>query len=487
MSLEKLREIDAKTKPPNAELDWIMAANYYEDSSRLHTIEANKNLGVGLRSNDRPLELNLIRRIIDRQAVCYKSAPTRWLSAGATRLDDSDPTMVLLAQTLRRMQYDLGWRRADRLTTLHRQVAIRWYPSPSRRAVVMRVFEPYNFMRETDPSAADDVSADARFALLLSKIGAVETWEYWERTLDGWLMSLVDEKGALLADQPFALTGGVVPYQQPPVQMLYDEVPQGRAWLPPRGSRLAWARATNAMTEDLWALVVSQAHSERVLKTDDPGSAPTTTGPNTLMRLEREDDYQLVSGNPKISESREVLADLLRFWAVSEDLPSSEWDKNKTILTGVALMVQERPLDSRREERLPMAAENESLAFRLWRPVHNVNAFSWNVPSLPDDLELGVQLGSTKAPVNQRELQESSFGEIAIGAASVIDYLMAARGMNRADAIKEYERVQIDLDKYPTVKNPGMFASTGPKLAGVGASPEPLDSAPSVVHAINNR
>lgn len=488
VDIGSLREIDAKTKPGNAETDWIQAASYYDDSSRLLTIEANKTLGSGVRGNERPLELNLIRRIVDRQAVCYQASPTRWLSRGATRLDDSDPDMVALHQSLRRMQYDINWRRADRLRTLHRQVALRWYPSSTRRSVVMRCFEPFNVMRDPDPGSGDEISQDRRFALLLSKSGKDEVWEYWERMGGGeWMMAHCDQAGAELDEQPFAPTGLLCPYPLPPVQMIYDEVPQGRSWLAPRGSRLAWARAINAMTEDLWALVLSQAHSERVLKTGDPGSAPTTTGPNTLLRLEREDDYQMVTGSPKIAESREVLADHLRFWAITEDLPSSEWDKNKTILTGVALMVQERPLDARREERLPMAMSDESLAYRLWSPVHNDHAPEWDVPILPEEMELGVQLGATKTPINARELQEAKFAEIAIGAASLVDYVMESRRMNRHDAIKELERVAEDLREYPTAENPGAMASPGPRLAGVDATPEPLDSAPSVVHAIGAR
>lgn len=486
VDLASLKDIDLKTKPPNSEQAWIQLANYYDDASRLITIEANKSLGAGLRGNDRPLTLNLIRRIVRRLAVCYKAAPTRWLSQGATRLGDNDPDMVALHQTLKRMSYDIDWARADQLSTLHRQIAVRWYPSASRRAVVMRCFEPFNLIRDPDPTAGDDIASDRRFALLLSKQGNDEIWEYWERLDGGWYAALIDQGGALLVDQPFAETALMSPYNVPPVQMIYDETPQGRTWLPPRESWLSWARAINAMAEDVWALVLSQAHSERVLKTDDPASAPTTTGPNTLLRLEREDAYELVSGSPKISESLEVLANFMRFWALSEDLPSSDFDANKTILTGVALMVQERPLDARRAERTPLAASNESLAYRLWQPVHNDNAGVWGVPVLSDRLELGAALGATKEPTNARELHEAYFGELAIGSLSLIDFIMAARSINRADAIKEYARVQADRESYPAAENPGAMASEGPRLPGVNATPEPIDSAPSVVHAISS-
>ena len=149
-----------------------------------------------------------------------------------------------MLRTLRRSQMDLVLKRGDRLRALTGQVALRYYPSGSRRSVTPRVFYPQHVIREPGAGAPDQIEEDRQFALKLSG----DIWEHWQRIGEReWRMLLVDKTGVALDHQPLEFgDDGISPYgDQLPVQLIYDELPAGRAWLAPRCSRTAWQEAIN--------------------------------------------------------------------------------------------------------------------------------------------------------------------------------------------------------------------------------------------------
>jgi len=341
----------------------------------------------------------------------------------------------------------------------------------------MRIFEPYNVLREPDPSAGDMIENDRQFALCLAKTGQVETWEHWKRDGQTWRVQIVQTQGEreeLSSDQPFGSTALVSPYPVLPVQVVYDELPQGRAWLPPRASRIANQRAVNAIANDLWSLITHQAHSREVLKVDDPASAPTVTGHGGMYKLEPNDSYEMVTPNPKIKECQEVLDYLAMLWLLGEDMPLSDFDKSTQVLTGAALLVQERALNARREGQVPLALEDERLAWRKLRAVHNLHtranaSGTWDLPALAEDTELEVEIAEVTQPIDAAQLQNAMFRDIAGGAASIIDYIQARDSVSRKIAIETYERVKEDMTAYP----PGQLdQGGGPQAASVGEETE---------------
>jgi hypothetical protein len=466
---QELRDIDARTKPSGADDEWTLADAYYHDQSRATTVARLRQLGLGLAGNTRPLEVSLLRRVVDRLATIYDRAPTRWLTLGGTRLPEDDSDHRAMDEVLRRAQYNLAWRHVDRTRALLRQAVIRVYPSDPRRSTVVRVFQPHNVMREVDAGSPDTMDTDRQFALCLAV--DPEIWEWWTRTDDGWHMQWVDERGDPLDDerQPLVATGFVCPYRELPVQIVYDDYSGGRAWIPPRNSRSSWVEAINAMSNDLWNLVVHEAHDTKAVSTDSPEEVPSEHGPGKAWALPRDATVSVLTGNPKIAESKAVLNNCVRLWTLSEDLPTSEFDDAKQVVTGAALRVQQGPLLARREAQVPLAEEDERQAWRRLRSVHNVHASTWNVARLREDTEMDVEIGQVHLPVDQRELLDVASRSLALGTRSVIDVIQEQANVDRPTAIRIYERVAADREAYPIAVGSSDLAAMqdGPRLADV--------------------
>ena len=484
--MASLLELDAQTKPGGADDEWLRLVDYYEDRSRHLTKAKLLALGVGLEGNPAPLEVSLLRRVIDRLAVVYDRPPTRWLVRQGMRLPEDGAEHVTMIETLRRAQYDLAWRRADRLRALLRQCVLRVYPSDAKRGVVLRIFEPFNVARDPDPTVPDSLASDRRFALRIASSSSGETWEYWERDESGWVCAIVNESGSEVAEPPFP--GNRCPYPVVPALLTYDDFPGGRPWLSPRFSRTAWVESINAVANDLLALVRHEAHSTLAVSTDDAQSVPTEHGPGQVWALPRDATAAVLTHNPKLRESQDILESLVRLWTLSEDLPASEFDRSKQVVTGATLRVQNRPLIARREAQLPLAESDERVAWAALRGVHNVHADGWGLPRLAEDTELEVELAPVDVPSEARELLEAAAKSLVLGSKSVIDLIQAEANVSRAQAIRIFERVAADREAYPPPASPRLVEE-GPAVAEPPA-PEPPGSlveelgAPSMVDAL---
>lgn len=467
-SIAALKDFDRKAKPRLADQSNIMLGQLYEDSAGPEIIKRLKVLGVGLKDGmENPLAIGLLRRIIDRLAVVYDNPPTRWLRKDGKRLAEDSNEHETMIKVLERASYDLTWRRIDRMRALYRQIVGRVYPSDPRGSVRISVFEPFNVMRRFDPSAADQIEMDEEFALCLSVIGQAEQWEHWARVGDFWTMVVRNEGGEIIR-RPYEGTSDVTPYGkfELPVFGVYDEIPCGRAWLPPRASRESWSIAINAIAADLHSLIVHQAHARQVLKLEDTTQAPTVSGHSGAILLGKDESYEAVTPNPKIAECQEVLETFVRLFCSSEDLPAGEHDKDQVPITGAALKVREGALNARREAQVPLAGEDERTAYRKVRAVHNLHAGStpaWDLPLLDDTAELEVDIADLRTPTDPKELQLVAFADLAAGVASTIDYIQARDGCSRQGAIETYRRVQVDRSAFPAMT---VAAADGQRPAG---------------------
>lgn len=472
VDIQGLKDIDRKIKPGNAQDDWERAWRMYHDCSRVDTQARLRTMGVGIADNPSPLEVQLLRRVVDRLAVIYARPPTRWFVRAGERLSDTSYEHAQIIETLERSKYDLAMRHADKTRANLRQAVLRFYPSDTLGCVVPRVFEPHIVIREPSSTCPDVMDEDQRFALKL-RGGASpgdELWEHWEREGSTWTMAMVDGSGELIPDQPFAATSLVSPYEKLPVQMIYDGYPAGAAWLPPRASRVSWADAINAMANDLWALIHHEAHTQIVISTDDAKLVPKEHGPGVTWVLPKDAVAEVLSATVHMKEAQEVLDSFVRLWSLSEDLPISEFDRAKQMVTGAALKVASQPLIARRADQVPLACADERAAFERYRAVHNEHATAseaqaWQErETIADDLELDVEIAEMDVPTDKAEIQDVGAKQIMMGTGSVIDQIEAEYGIPRHEAIERYAQIQKDLDEYPPRADPaqGPGGTTNP-------------------------
>lgn len=492
--LEGLQDVSKKFKPSGADQEWTDLAAFYWDQARAQTAGDLKQLGTGLKHNSFPLDLApLLRQVVDRSATIYRQPPARFLvDVDGQRLDEDDDEHQLMVKVLERASYDVVWRRVDRLRTLLGQVALRFYPSDKRSAVVLRTFEPQSILREPDLACGDLMDHDRRFALKLEG----DRWELWYRHPDGsgrWCMVWVAADGTALPrdDQPFGESAEVVneaehyvsPYNALPVQMVYVDHPAGASWLPPRQSRRAWIRGLNSCANDAQALITLQAHVTRVYKRKDPNNRlPESTGPNMVWNIENDEEVVDLKPMPAIDQAIELIRTFSRLFAQGEYLPGSEFDPQKQVLTGAARRVELQPLYDRREDQVPLVQPDERDAYRRLRAVHNHHHGAWGARALSADFDLELEVPDLEAPTTPTEAGNLASRQLALGTASVIDLIMRETSCTRPEAIRRYERVKRDFELYPPLTREEVIAerviaetNQGPRPT---SAPEPGPTAP---------
>ena len=448
--IKGLIEVDLVRKPSGADEEWRKATRYYEDQARPDTLARLRELGLGLKDNYRPLLVSLLRRMVDRIAVVYSRPPQRWLRRGMERLDESSPEHQLMLSTLARSQYDLAWRLADRTRANLRQCVLRYYPNDDLGRVVVRIFEPFNVLRDVSPSTADSMDSDRRFALRLQGEGRDAIFEYWEKVGPmQWRAGWCNANGQDLQGHPFTVTNGLSTYSQLPVQIVYDDFAGGKPWLPPRQSRVAWSETIDCATNDVWNLVVNEAHTRSYVKTDDPSQVPETHGPGVTEIIPSNADIGVLQSSAKIGESKDLITQLVRLWCFGEQLPISEFDDAKQVVTGASLRVESRPLLDRRADQVPLAQEDERTAWRKFRAVHNAHAPQWGAEQLDESTELEVEVAALEVPEDERVQLEADARAMAMGVRSTIDVIQRTHNATRSQATEIFARVKSDRAEYP--------------------------------------
>jgi len=477
--LDAVRDADRASKPSGADREWSELAAYYDDQSRGHTRRALQDLGMGLADNQLPIDVGpLLRQVVDRAATVYRRAPSRFLARDGERLAEDSPEHLAMLGVLERAQYDVAWRRIDRRRTLLGQDIVRLYPSDARGSVVLRSFGPHQVMRMTDPANGDLMDDDQAFVLQLSG-GSSELW--YRHPDDGaWCAVWLSADGALLPRQPFLeLDEYRSPYTRLPVQQVYSDYPGGQPWLPPSQSRQAYVRGISAVVNDILALVAFQAHSTRVYLRRDPNNRlPDATGPGVVIAVDADEDVRDLTPAPAITQAVGVAEMLLRLFSTSEYLPANEFDPSKQLVTGAAYRVQLQPLQDRREDQIPLVLPDERGMYDRLRAVHNVHAVAWGADILDTDVQLELEVPDLEAPTTETEAGNLAARQLAIGTASVIDLLQRESGCTRAEAIRRYERILGDLERYPSRLAGAAPDVTGPRPA---ASARPPDNAPDAV------
>tara|TARA_Y100000310_G_scaffold340834_1_gene437955 strand:+ start:2585 stop:4108 length:1524 start_codon:yes stop_codon:yes gene_type:complete len=460
---------DLDSKPGNTDYDQdaISLAEFYEDRAQAQIFAFLQRLGMGDKQNILPLDVSALKRIIEEQSVVYATPPIRRLLGPQGELDDDDPVAEAVSDILEAMLYDLHWQAADELRNLYRNVAVMFVETAS--GVETRLFEPFNLKRKCSDRCADKLDQDEAISFQLKhhREPANQRFELWLHNDDGtWIAHQIDGAGELAGVQPFG-DHGLSPFGGTlPAFILYDEHPRGRAWLPASQSRLAYAKNAAAICNDIVYLIKQEAHTTITVATDDQRGVPTEVGPGKVWTLPGEADVKTLTTSPKISESSAHLDRVLRQWAGSESLPADMFAANTQPSTGAALKIKERSIARRRKRQVPMVAPVEADAYRRLAVVHNTYAEARDVPPLPLHT-MRASASDTWQPVDQKELQETAFKDIAVGAQSIIDYRMRAFGETRAQAIRNHRRVQDDRARYPVARqqNPAALADGGPHAA----------------------
>lgn len=473
-TIAQIKAEDRRWKPSGFDADAVTLAALAENRGRAATRTHLLTLGMGDPDNPRPISVGAIPRLMESLSVLYRVPAVRLLKGADGRiLPDDDPQAVAFAEMSRRMLLDSVWGLVDARRNIVRQCYLSFVESP--RGVQARVHWPYEVFRYVTPSAADDIDQDQAIAIeVMHGPTEVESiFQVWSHEDDGsWRCWIVDGAGRRYGEQPYG-DDGRPPFDGLPLVLVPDSLMAGVACLPLPESRLDFALNVNALVNDLSFIVKNQAHSLKVMTSNDPKNAkPVEDGPDKMMVLPEGSDLRILQQAPAIGEINSTIAAQLSMLALSESLPPDAFSATRQIHTGTALKVAERDLEARRQRQVPITIEAERRAFEKMRSVHNAFAASMGVPRLGEELSLLVAFGTAWQPTDAREMQEAAFKDLAVGAQSIIGYLQERYRLDRSAAIDLYRQVQMDRAEYPVAlgQNPGAMVDGQLPALGEGSA-----------------
>jgi len=468
--INEIKKSDAHYKSEQQNELACKLAALYEDSATTLTLNYLRSLGLGNPDNrQHPLEVSILKRIIDGASVVYNSPATRSLWLNGEELRDSDPLMVATDKAWTRSGYDLIWQRIDSHRNLFRTCVVEWAEDHSNRCVGSILYGPHQVFRTPDALEPHNIARDSEvlLCLRLASDAADSLYRLWRRDGEAWHSWIVDGDGEACGAQPYG-ESGETPFGALPLQIVYDEASMFRAWLPMPGSRVSWPLAINASVNDLAYLTQQQAHAILVFKSDST-AVPTEVGPGTVVKAPTDGGLDALDLAPKIADSQAVIDQQLRLFAISEYLPGNIFESSYAqVHTGQALRVANHPLAQKRWRQLQLMPTQENQAWQIYASVHNANAQAWRVDALPDQAEIGVTAGMSWQPSDVREAQDVGFKNLAAGMQSRIMLAQELFGFSRPQAIEHLERVASDDEMFPAAdwqNAAAMVSDSGPMPA----------------------
>lgn len=480
---------------PGFDADASKLYQLFHGQSRTMMVEYLQQVQLGDKKNPRPPTPNLCRRLVEQLAVCYRTPPTRLLQNSAEQiLAHDDPAMRALVSrrdgVYRLMRFDTAMARADQIRSLNRQSVVVYCENQEQRRVNVRVHPPHCVFRVPDPNAADSIDADRAFAFLRTYHydAKLAVYEVWNRTPDGWLVTVENGDGDLVGEAPYAESGGLVPFAELPVQILYDEDPVGQAWLPQDQSRLDALYNVGAMLADMVYLLAMECFTIKAAFGVDPNKPATEVGPNKILNLPKGADLKILSHNPQIDKASTVIQEVLAALALSEGLAPNAFARDRTELTGATLRASNALLEQRRSRQIALAVDFEAAAYRKIAAVHNTYAQAWDRPELDPSLELVAIFPEPSIPTDAVQAQQVRFKDLQAGFLSPLEYIQAQRGVTREDAIEIAEQIRADRAEFgmsEALQNPGAMVD-GPNAASGPGSAEKTPGATNLDGSSNN-
>lgn len=450
-SPKELQEIAANAYPSARYLEEVSKLiQLYQDIDTAKMV--NKLLGRTSATNNPPIYHNVLKVIVDRIAVAYDAPPVRMLisPSGDSLAPFSEQNKVLEAY-LRDASWDAKWSEINAYKELLSTVFVRFYPSDHTKTVKPVLFMPDQVFRAPNPQEPDDISADSAFCLRLGeKEGDKFLYDYWELIEAGkWRSFIVEEDGTIVR-RPFGETGEV-PYSALPVLAIHNQAGAlPMAYYPVKQSRIDSQLNVNKQWSDLDDIMGRQGFSSIVVKTEEPERfKDATISPDRGMTIRPDEDVSTLDYRPLLTESLNVVNDLIKVWLVTEGLPASdaEWVLYRSGPSESARML---PLREKRKKLLPLIKREQRIAYKIIAGIVQVKHQDWNKPSLDESLELDARSsGSEEIDSIDPAKVQASISEIKAGLSSAIEYLRTRYNISRQEAEDLYRQNQEDNAMFP--------------------------------------
>jgi len=414
---------------------------YYDDDAVALTKQL---LGITDRT---PLTNNIMKRVVDTISVVYDKPVARHLILDSFIIPDEDPEIMLFEDILKESSYDAHFKRVDSYRTLLGTVIRRTYAVGVHQKLAYRTFMPICVYRRPTPGFEDDITMDEAIALKLNE----DVYELWQMTPEGWTMFITTGDGEVLRS-PFG-EEGLSPYDELPIQLIHDQTPEGRAFMPLKLSRISFQENINRVSNGVLEMVEMQAfdqmvHTKGSLSVDGELKDDLETGPSVVTTLPVGDTLDAIQRTPMITPSLDAATRFIESWLISENIPIDYFKGSTALQTGAALRAQLWPLQEKRDAMLPLVVIEQTQAFEIIRSVWNVHAPSWNKEPLSEETDIKIYVVPIPIPIDEDKLRDIASWELSEGLLSHIQYLQRKNQITRSAAVELYKQTQNDLSQY---------------------------------------
>lgn len=412
----------------------IKRTDYYHSEQDGYTLE---NMATWMSEPEtlRPLQINIVRKVIDNLAMVYFKPAKR-------NIDGTERDGQLFSDIAKDTALDMTLKQASKFTKLHKTALLR---------VVWR-----NGQLEIDilaPDIVDIVTGDSPKDLQKVMVtnwpdsGKAEDVTYSLWSADSF--QLLDYRGNVIEEQPN-------PYKALPFVPCWDSLPTDSFWVKGGGDLVSAQDAINEKLTDLMYIIRQQGFGVGYIKSGNhgpSGTAPLDTvkaNPGSFVVLPTDQNAEIgfVSPEAPIQEVWETIQAIIQQTAIANGLSAHSLTAQPVSESGISKIVSNNELMEKRQDDIDLWRRYEARLFEILKLV-------WNVHNpgrkFSDKAELSIDFAEIKQPSQEIEQSEKWQTLIDAGQASPVDWAMARNpDFSREQAIEYLQQVKAEAVEFNT-------------------------------------
>jgi hypothetical protein len=380
--------------------------------------------------------LNLVRKIVDKRAAVYMTAPFRSFEG----MKQEDGAALYAA-----MGANVLLKKANRLTKLCKTTALQVTWNGTRPALAVVTPNILDAVWDGDPENP------SRLIVTSPGVKAEDT-TYSDWTATTWRK--LDARGQVLRTPGNA--NGVNPYGVLPFIPLFDFAPDDQFFLPGGDDLVEAQRAVNVALVNLWRAIELQSHGQAWAAGLPAGDA-VRSGPDRTITLPENGTFGFAAPNAPIEQVLKAIEFVIKQTAVANDLAANLFEIDPKAESGTAKFAESIDLLEARQDDIELWRKYEAQLFEVIKVVVNTHAPG----TIPESATMRVDFGEADEGADEKTRLDAYAKRIELGLWSPVDALMADNPDVRTheDAMKilterALETAQIGMTMIPTAGEP---------------------------------